>query len=45
MRLGTVLRNPIRASVVAEPPRRRMTYPNAAASTQLPVKEKRTPIE
>jgi hypothetical protein len=44
-RFGIVFRKPIRPSVAADPPSRRTTYPNAAASTQLPMRESRTPAE
>jgi hypothetical protein len=40
-----VFRKPIRPSVAAEPPSRSTTYPYAAASTQFPIRESRTPAE
>ena len=42
---GIVLRKPITPSAAAEPPSKSTTYPNAAASTQFPIREKRTPAE
>jgi hypothetical protein len=42
---GIVFKKPITPRVAADPPTRRTTYPKAAASTQFPISERRTPAE